>query len=412
MVESLNFQCPPCGTPLSLPASAAGIEGPCPRCRQVLTAPDPWRDLRSAPLHAGGGPQVEPAFRPFVEEGTGQSPPQAHAPDPPPAQSRESNPNPIPDAPEHAAERSSALPQALILLCSILITAVVSLTAGYLLGLRSGTQESKLPTPFAITAPPAADDENVSPAPPPQSETEAAVTNEPAPGKTNPQPNPATPPSAPSAIETAEATLRSFLDAPDWTSRSPFIVDAGHIQNSPPPPPAPPADGPIEYLSISPAGNPPANEAVNGPLSFQVITAIHPRGFPVQMHPTSDGWKLDWRMFVELRDDLFRSLSDGPAGHSGTFHLLVSKPPAERAARTENEHFSSFLIAPPLPERQQLAYVNKTSGAHAILRDATAGGHPFPAVLEVAKRSTPDGKTYLEISSVIASDWTPATLRK
>lgn len=39
--DHLRFACPSCGTNLTLPAAAAGVEGPCPQCNSVIRAPRP-----------------------------------------------------------------------------------------------------------------------------------------------------------------------------------------------------------------------------------------------------------------------------------------------------------------------------------------------------------------------------------
>jgi len=39
--DHLRFACPSCGTNLTLPAAAAGVEGPCPQCQSVIRAPRP-----------------------------------------------------------------------------------------------------------------------------------------------------------------------------------------------------------------------------------------------------------------------------------------------------------------------------------------------------------------------------------
>ena len=39
--DHLRFACPSCGTNLTLPAAAAGVEGPCPTCGSVIRAPRP-----------------------------------------------------------------------------------------------------------------------------------------------------------------------------------------------------------------------------------------------------------------------------------------------------------------------------------------------------------------------------------
>jgi hypothetical protein len=51
--------------------------------------------------------------------------------------------------------------------------------------------------------------------------------------------------------------------------------------------------------------------------------------------------------------------------------------------------------------------VKKASETSATVRAATPGDGFFTPVLEVAKRGTADGKTYLEVLQVVASNWSP-----
>ena len=41
MADVIHFHCPACGITLSVPPSAAGFTGPCPRCLQEIIGPDP-----------------------------------------------------------------------------------------------------------------------------------------------------------------------------------------------------------------------------------------------------------------------------------------------------------------------------------------------------------------------------------
>jgi hypothetical protein len=65
------------------------------------------------------------------------------------------------------------------------------------------------------------------------------------------------------------------------------------------------------------------------------------------------------------------------------------------------------MLNAPLSLKPQPAFLKKASEAFATLQGPTAGGGFFTPVLEVAKRKTHDGKTYLEVLRVIASNWSP-----
>jgi hypothetical protein len=276
---------------------------------------------------------------------------------------------------------------------SVLLTAAVSLVAGYILGARSNWLVSQ--TPFPVMTP----------------KTEAQT--QPAPieiqiPELKPEPAPAKKPEPVKASTAAETLLRAFLDAPDWKTRSSHVLFPDKVrpemetytQKAP--------DGPTAFKSISVQNSYTDRNSGNTLFIFGVLTGAQPTGIPVAVSETPDGWKVDWQSFIEFRDDLFKAFANGPAGQTGRFHLIVSRPPTAPSSNPGNEHFASYLLDPPLPGRQQTAYVRKSSEIHATLSAATANGAVFTPVLEVAKRNSPDGKTYLEIVSILANDWLPA----
>jgi hypothetical protein len=291
-----------------------------------------------------------------------------------------------------------------VFVLSLLLTAVVCLVAGYFVGLRSNwlvanTPFPKLEIPQPTAEPPT---KTVLVKPPP---TETPVTTpEPEP----PAPVPQIPPPAENikASAMAETALKAFLDAPDWATRSAYVLLPEKMRPAMQAYSLNSSDGPTPYESVSVENSYTDKESGSTLFIFQITTKQHPQGFPVAVAETASGWQVDWESFIEFRDDLFKSFVEGPAGKSGRFHLIVTAPPQARAANTENEHFSSFLLDPPLPGRQRMAYVKKTSEIHDRLKQMTANGI-FTPVLEVAKRTTPDGKAYLEITRIIAEDWLP-----
>lgn len=221
---------------------------------------------------------------------------------------------------------------------------------------------------------------------------------------------PAPEPPKPAPLKTsavAEAALKAFLDAPDWTTRSAHVLHPETTRLAMEEYSRQVPDGPTPYQSVTIQNSYTDPKTGNTLFIFQVITEQHPTGIPVAVSETPSGWLIDWQTFIEFRDDLFRSFADGPTGKTGRFHLIVSTPLPPRAAKTENEHFSSFLLDPPIPGRQRLAYVRKTAEIHSILTAATQAGAAFTPVLELANRESPDGKSYLEITDIVATDWLP-----
>lgn len=286
-------------------------------------------------------------------------------------------------------------PQRGMLLLSCLLTGLVMLAIGFLLG-KQTTRKSTPPAPVQAQMP-----VEPKPAPPEPVTIRVKPIIEKAPAE------PTKPEEKKQVVATAEATLRAFLQAPDWVSRSAYVLFPEKIRAAMEAYSREVPDGPTAFNSIT-AKQTQLDESTGYTLLiFFVSTDAFPSGIPVAVQETRNGWQVDWQTFVEFRDKLFQKFADGPAGQTGIFHLIASQPPLEPTDNTSNEHFLSVLLNAPLNPTQQLAFVKKTSEASATLRAATTGDEFFTPVLEVAKRETAEGKTYLEVLRVVASNWSP-----
>ncbi len=426
MAEQIQFNCPVCATLLRLPLEMAGVSGPCPCCSREIVAPDPNVGTVTQELPEPIPVTFEP-FKPFAE-----SPPLVPAParhDPPPEPAvvqpevqkpavREAvDPVPRETTPAHVCMVAPQVhTRRVVLVLSIMLTSVVSLMAGYFLGIRSNWLVSSTP-PLVLN--PVAGSLDVKAADPVKAEVrnsadQSLPVNQPGDAKlaepvTEPDPvRNAEPVKASSA---AQAALRAFLEAPDWSTRRAHVLAPDKLRQVMEQYSHEAPDGPTPYKSITVEKSYTDKKTGSTLFIFQVVTEAHPSGIPVAVVETSTGWQVDWKTFVEFRDDHFRKFADeGTVGQSARFHLLVTTPPAERAARTENADFAPFLLDPPFPGCQKIAYVRKISEAYKNLKELTADGKVFTPVLEVARRNTPDGKGYIEITKIVASDWLPEDL--
>jgi hypothetical protein len=360
MAEMIQFHCPACDALLRLPLASAALKGPCPCCGRTIVAPDPYR----------GAGAYEPGPPPPVET----------------ARTIEQAPPAAPQLSLHAPASHRA-----VLVLSVLLTATVSLVTGYILGARANWIVSN--TPFPIMLPP-----KVEAAPTVSPPVQNVLVRKPQPEETKP--------AATKASAAAQSALKAFLDAPDWAARSAHVLHSEKLREAMESYSHKVPDGPTPYKSLSIQNSYTDKRSGNTLFIFQVITERHPAGFPVAVSETSSGWQVDWQSFVEFRDDQFKSFAEGPVNQTGSFHLIVSAAPAAPAG-TANEHFATFLLDPPYPGRQQAAFVSKSSNLLATLEAATANGAILTPVLEVAKRSTADGRSYLEIVRIIDNDWLP-----
>lgn len=284
-----------------------------------------------------------------------------------------------------------------------LLVAMLAFLAGHLLGSRQALQvpAAHVPAPSVSTALPAVPE----PAPVLVKPKIVPVLEKEVPEKDSRK----TPPQTTAA--SAEAALRAFLDAPDWARRAAHVLDAARVRPLMEEYAAAHGEAATPYQSISLRNSQTDPDTGTTLFLFNVTTEKIPGGFPVAVHEATDGWQVDWETFIEFHDDLFKKFVTGPAGKSARFHLFVSQPPPERAAATDNDFFSSYLLKPPMPDRGELAYVRKESDIHVRLESAFQKLTIATPVIEVAKRQTNDGKTYLEIVNIIAEDWMPTSGR-
>jgi len=372
----LRFDCPACQATLIVPAAAAGVQGPCPICRQEIIGPDPANSL-DARLPAPATPPPEP---PSVEE------PPAPEEIPPPEES-------VP-APETCRPRTP-------LIAGLLLTAVVFGLIGYFVG-NARKQAPEITRNSAPEVP-------VTPSPPERTPPEPQ--HSPAPGAqvADPATTPDTPAPTPvgSTDLAPEAALRAFLNAANWRHRANHVLWPDQVRPMMEKHAAEQGDGPIPYQSIE------LSEGDGQNRFFQVFTEEIPEGFPVAVIATDGGPKIEWETFIGFHEDHFRRFIEGPADKTGAFDLLIwpADPP-------DQGNSWRYRLRAPMPGRETVAYARKDytasarlvalfNGADGIdedtLKEFSRDG--VPITLELAKRSTPDKRTYIEILEVISVGW-------
>ncbi len=379
MAEVIQFNCPVCGTLLRLPLAMAAQQGPCPQCRSEIIAPDP---------HSGIG--ASEAVPPVLAE---KPKPPAPFAETPPAVPETQEPLEIIPEPEPVKPTPpvAAPPPRGMMGLACLFAGMVGMAMGYALGVRSSKCSAAsaaamqpleiVPKVETVVAPVVT--ENVTPPAPPE------------------------PPPLVKVSAAAEASLRAFLEAPDWAARSAHVLFPEKTRSALEAYSRETPDGPTAFKSIAVKQSQIDEATGNTLLVFSVTTAQHPGGIPVAIQETPGGWLVDWATFVEFRDGLFEKFAEGPAEKTGTFHLILTLPPPDRAANTANESFSSYLLQSPLSAKARLAYVKKSTPLAATLEAHTMNGQSYAPVLEVIKRTTPDKRDYLEILAVKADDWIP-----
>lgn len=431
MPDLIQFDCPSCAATLRVPLEMAGLRGPCPICHRDIIAPNPYTGIGAhfPPHHPA--PQIEPEPEPPapLPPPPAPEPPQEPAPvaiEPPPQVAAPAPPKtnhpfadkliesppvtdetPIPSY--HSEEPASRVPlppargkSRAGLIVGIISGILLALAAGFFIGNHFRPDPTK--DPLIVPRPVKKASEPEPPAVPPPAVDPATKPPEKPTGQVS---DPEPPLQNKTSLENAQTTLRAFLEAPDWAARSTYVLSPETIRPKMEAYAANNNDGPTPYKSFTVEHSQVDSDSGTTLLIFKVDSPATPGGIPVAILETPKGWLVDWESFVEFRDDLFKEFAEGPSDHVGEFHVIVTAPDPTSAAQHENDTFSSFVVAPPLPSRQKTAFVKKSNPAYEQLREATANGRIFAPVLKITKATTKDGRSYLEILSIQATDWRP-----
>jgi len=209
-----------------------------------------------------------------------------------------------------------------------------------------------------------------------------------------------------------EATLKAFLNADGWAARSAYVMFPENIRERMVAHSQMSDDGPIDTTDVS------LFEITEQAHIFNVATPKIPEGFPVAVSRDGNSWLVDWETFIEFHDDRFNRFATGKDGDHGVFHLLV-KPTKDEG---NDALFNRYLLNPPMPDREQSAYIKKGTVALARLEgvfDRQAGqnekifnklleGQGPPMVLALTYKVNSEGRSYLLIEDVIAIGWGPS----
>lgn len=400
-MKQITFNCPACDHPLTVPASAADLSGPCPECGEIITGPGLRTDAPPEPAviatppesRVAPKPDPEPVASPTMED---REPAQAEPPATPPT--RQFGPGAV----------------AVLLLLS----SVACFSLGYQLGRNAGStdpQHAKPPDPRLPTTPRtgAPDDATVPPGPAP---APAPNRPEPTPPGTTTTPKPAPAPVTPTNpapnedLSPEKTALLTFLSAADWTARRDLVLHGAQVAPRMKALAAKLGDGPITPTRVAPMHRT-AQSVV-----FEVATAEHPNGFPVALRLVNDRWLVDWESFAEFHYKVFPSFISDETRSTGTFRLLI-KPELAGVGDTGRQPYSAGA---PGMEEPVTIYAAEGSGQYQALEDiigalAAKAPIPFrqlmasggiPLVLELSK-TVEDGQTIIMVNRIVDRGWSP-----
>lgn len=204
--------------------------------------------------------------------------------------------------------------------------------------------------------------------------------------------------------------LEDFLRAPTWKERLAFCLNPEQIRREMADYYATSSDGPQSYTSALFV----ASSPLPGPKPytvgvFHVTFPDLPQGFPIPVEQTDNGWKIDWRAFVEFRDSRLKE-----------FFTKYQDPPAVFRVQLQRTHYYDkdvpnldekycFRVTAPIHGHDGYVFVDKRDSiavpklegkldwdlVHHVMVKLKwvkgTGGHPYVELRDIAANSWRDG---------------------
>ncbi len=208
-------------------------------------------------------------------------------------------------------------------------------------------------------------------------------------------------------------TLETFLNAPTWQDRLPYVFEADSIRAEMADyyaanPYEPGRNYAIEFWQMDPAP-----EHGNPFYVYNVSASDSPEWFPVVVRDTPQGLKVDWGIYTEFSDKHFQRFQTAKETGPRRFRLVMRRTDYWGPDREMLKDYDTFVIATPhsSPESDLL------QGPHAFVRKGTKlssklekmvpwSAEPLAVILEVERKAIFNGgMPHLVIRELVTDGW-------
>jgi hypothetical protein len=229
----------------------------------------------------------------------------------------------------------------------------------------------------------------------------------------DPGPSAAPAPPAPNEddrLAPQRAAIEQFLAAKTWQERLPFIYEAekirpeieAHYANHP--------DGPILGPDLQWFDMDEAPADGSDPFYAFYLSYEGAKGeFPVVVRETGGKYKVDWKLFVECKDQLFAAFRDSGDSGPKSFRLVMQRHSywgKDRVTFKDLDSYHCFKIEPPYPGFETYVFLPKSSPESAKIDEIAAWGMPqVDVVLQLERKAFPHGEKHLVIKALEKPSW-------
>lgn len=209
-----------------------------------------------------------------------------------------------------------------------------------------------------------------------------------------------------SLLRAPETALRKFLAAPNWKERLkhaqvPEKVRADMAEYYKTHPDGAHTPTSVTYMTSSPA---PGRKYMM--YLFHVTFPDLPQGFPIAVEETASGWKVDWRSFVEFKDEHLKKFLSGYQPEPASFQIKLQRTHYFDKDVPDLDQKYCFRISAPIYGHDGYAFVDRTDATVVPKLQDKLGwdaAHHVIATLQWVR--TPGGHQFVALRDILSDSW-------
>lgn len=139
---------------------------------------------------------------------------------------------------------------------------------------------------------------------------------------------------------------------------------------------------------------------------FNVLSATHPRGFPVSAEATPDGYRIDWPSFIQWRDRWLQRFVESPSDEPQELFVVLRRTHYFNDDVPDLENKLAFRLSSAIPEDEGVvAFVDKNSDLGQSLSEMYGWRVLYFPVVELQWVRTSREARHVRLNRVVRPTW-------
>lgn len=142
---------------------------------------------------------------------------------------------------------------------------------------------------------------------------------------------------------------------------------------------------------------------------FHVTFGDLPQGMPVSVVQTDDGWKVDWRAFVEFREGRLRKFFSRYQDAPATLRVRLRRVEHQDRAVPDPDQKYAFHLSVPIDGHEGFAFVGKDDPTVGPKIGDKLDPNASPSHVMASLRWVRgiSGRGYVELCDIVSDTWRP-----